>query len=84
MHGFGLDPKVTTKVFEYSYEKGIEKVYILVRHNNASSLRVIQKVGYRKMGEVRFILVLGFRKYAYEGVTEKDCNKIEEMFSLQR
>jgi len=82
--GFGLDPKVTKKVFEYSYEKGKEKVYILVRHNNASSLRVIQKLGYRKMGEVRFIQVLGFRKYAYEGVTKKDRNKIEEMFLLQR
>jgi len=81
--GFGLDPKVTTKVFDYLNKKGIEKVYILVRHNNLPSLRVIQKVGYRKMGEIRFIQVLGFRKYTYEGETEKDCSKIEEMLLLR-
>ena len=81
--GFGLDPKVTTKVFDYLYGKGIEKVYILVRHNNLPSLRVMQKVGYRKMGEIRFIQVFSFRKYTCEGLTEKDCNKIKEMFLLQ-
>lgn len=81
--GFGLDPTVTTKVFDYLYEKGIEKVYILVSHDNLPSLRVMQKVGYRKIGEIGFNQVLGSRKYTCEGVTEKDCSKIKEMFLLQ-
>lgn len=81
--GFGLDPEVTMKVFDYSYKKGIKKVYILVSHNNHSSLRVVQKLGYRKMGEIRLIQVLSFRKYTIEGATEKDCNKLKEMFLLQ-
>lgn len=82
--GFGLDPKVTTKVFDYLHEKGMEKVYILVSHNNIPSLRVMQKVRYRKMGEIRFSQVLGSRKYTCEGVTERDCSKIKEMFLFQR
>ena len=81
--GFGLDPKVTMRVFDYLHEKGIEKVYILVQFNNIPSLRVMQKVGYRKMGEVRFVQVFGFRKYECESGTEKDGNQIKEMLSLQ-
>jgi ribosomal protein S18 acetylase RimI-like enzyme len=80
--GFGLDSKVTTKVFDYLNEQGIEKVYILVRHNNFPSQRVIQKVGYRKMGEIRFIQVLSSRKYTCKGPTEKDCKRIKEMLLL--
>jgi len=81
--GFGLDPKVTTEAFDYLHGKGIEKVYILVRHSNLPSLRALRKVGYRRMGEIRFSQLLGRKKYACEGVTEKDCGKIKEMFLLQ-
>jgi RimJ/RimL family protein N-acetyltransferase len=79
----GLDSKVTTKVFDYLSEKGIEKVYILVRHNNFPELRVVQKVGYRKVGEITFIQRLSYKKLTYEGVTEKDRDKIKEMFLFQ-
>lgn len=81
--GFGLDTKVTMKVFDYLHERGIEKVYILVQFNNIPSLRVMQKVGYRKMGEVRFVQVFGFKKYECESRTEKDCSQIKKMLSLQ-
>lgn len=81
--GFGLDPKVTAKVFDYLSEKGIRKVYILVQHSNLPSLRVMEKLGYRKMGEINFTQVLGFGKYRCQGATENDGNRIKEMFLLQ-
>ena len=82
--GLGIDPKVTTEVFDYLYEKGVEKVNILVRSSNFPSLRVVKKVGYRKMGEISFLQVLSYKKHAYKGSTETYHSKMRELFSLQQ
>ena len=82
--GLGIDPKVTISVFDYLYGKGVEKVHILVSSSNFPSLRVVQKVGYRKMGEIGFLQVFSYKKYAYKGSTETYHSKIKELFSLQQ
>lgn len=81
--GLGLDPAVTAEVFDYSREKGIERVYILVRHNNLPELSVMRKAGYRAMGEIKFTQVLGLKKYTCDAASEEDCSKIKEMLLLE-
>jgi len=80
--GLGISGKVSTRVFDYLFQKGIKKTYHLISHNNFPSLRYAEKTGLRNMGEVTLTRSFKSRIYRCKGKTQKDYKKIKEMFSI--
>ncbi len=79
--GLGISSKMTTNIFDYLRQKGTKKAFACVVYNNFPSLRVMQKLGYRKMGEITIIRILSklwIKKY--QGETQEDYYKLREMF----
>jgi RimJ/RimL family protein N-acetyltransferase len=61
MRGKGIYPIVIRSIVEYLGSKGLENVYMCVHRDNRSSIRGIEKAGFRYAGELRFKKVLGIQ-----------------------
>lgn len=80
--GLGIAPKVMEKAFQYLSRIGIKRVYGVQRQNNIPNLRVRQKEGWRKIGEVTYIRIFKLGFYKLRGETKEDYDKLSEMLSV--
>lgn len=77
----GMAQKVTDEIFCYLKQIGIRKVYAYIKKNNLPSLRYARKVGYRRIGEVKFLKILKLRLYTFKGETKHDYDTLNKIFS---
>jgi RimJ/RimL family protein N-acetyltransferase len=57
--GRGMQPAALRKIQQYLQEKGYEKCFACVKEDNTSSIRGIEKAGFRQVGEMRFRKIFG-------------------------
>lgn len=79
--GLGIAPRAMEELFNYLHERGIKRVFGLVRLSNFPALRYTQKAGFRKIGMIEYVGILKLRLYVCKGETEKDYNTLIEMLS---
>ncbi len=81
--GLGIAPKAMGKILSYLHKRGIKKAYALIRPDNFQALRYTHKVGFKKIGMIRFIGISKLRLYRCKGETKKDYNTLIGMFSIK-
>lgn len=80
--GFGILPVVLMRVADYLFKNGIEEIYDVVVSDNLSSLRALEKIGSRKMGEITFVKWFRSIRYGCRGSTAGDRFRLKEMFGI--
>ena len=81
--GLGIAPKAMEKILSYLHERGNKKAYVLIRPNNFPALRYAHKVGFKKIGMIRFVKLCKLKLYRYKGETKSDCDTLIGMFSVE-
>ena len=78
--GKGWATRVLEKTYNYLNEKGISEAYSLVRANNFAQRTIFRKLNCRKIGEIRFVRILGLKFYKFKYEVE-DRQKLNQIFS---
>lgn len=81
--GLRIAPKAMEKILNYLHERGIKKAYTLIRPNNFPALRYTHKVGFKKIGMIKFTKICKLKLYRCKGETKKDYNTLIEMLSIE-
>lgn len=59
--GFGIYPQVLIKIIQYLKNNSFERVYICAFNDNYSSIRGIEKVGFKKINQFKFKKIFGIQ-----------------------
>lgn len=59
--GRGLYPKVLATIARFLSERGFKRVFICVHKNNFPSIRGIEKAGFKYVGRIRLVKIMGFQ-----------------------
>lgn len=78
----GIATAGTARALDYLFQNGIKRVYVLIFSYNLASQRVVEKTGFRKIGEITLIRLFMLRRYRCKGETPKDSFILKEMFSI--
>jgi len=79
--GLGLTSIVLDETFRYLSKVGIKKVYSLIDHNNAASMKVKSKEKAHMIGTVTYVKIFGLKSLKLNGETKEDYKKLAAMFS---
>ena len=80
--GMGIATVAMAGALDYLFRNGVKRVYGLISPNNIPSQRVVEKNGFRKMGEITLVKLFNLKRYKFEVETSKDCARLKEMFSI--
>jgi len=80
--GMGIATAVIGRVLDYLFRNGVKRVHGLIYPHNIPPQRVVEKNGFRKIGEVTLVRLFNSKRYRYKGETSKDCVTLKEMFSI--
>jgi len=78
--GLGIATKAISKILSHLCERGIKRVYALIRNDNFPSLRLFRKIGFRKIGAIKFIKIFLFKYYRIKAETKKDHITLRKLF----
>ncbi len=59
--GQGLAPAVQHEVMRYLREQGFKRMFSLVKSDNKASIKSLEKGGFSKVGQIRFIKIFGIQ-----------------------
>ncbi|WP_459825590.1 N-acetyltransferase family protein [Desulfomicrobium salsuginis] len=59
--GRGIWPRVLCAVFEHLGRNGVKRLFACVLQENGSSIRAMEKAGFRRVGRTRFVKLCGVR-----------------------
>ena len=82
--GLRIAPKAEEEMYNHLHNRGIKRVFGLIESSNFPSLKYHRSIGFRKIGTIRFIRILGLRLYLCRGETEKDCKTIRKLLSSEK
>jgi len=82
--GLGISPNVFAEVLNYlRANTKIESVCLCISSTNFPSLRAAQKENLRKIGVVKYLRILNFRRYTIEGENKEDPKKLKTCLALK-
>lgn len=79
--GLGIAPRAMEEIFSYLRDKGIQKVYATIRPNNLSSLQYTHKIGFKKIGLIKFIKICKLKLYRCKSETKEDHDNLKRIIS---
>jgi len=79
----GIASKAMEALLNHLHSRGIKRVFVLIHHNNFPSIRYHQKIGFKKIGTIKFIKILKLKLYSCIGETKEDYNFISGMLFIK-
>jgi ribosomal protein S18 acetylase RimI-like enzyme len=78
----GIAHEVIYKILCHLRERGIKAAYVIVGSDNLPMLKLAFKLGFKKIGNIKFIKLWKFKLYRCYSKTKKDYIVLRELLSL--